>query len=109
MCFYYLLHNILESFVKLGSNINVIEVQKYRSSDGGRAQRKVAYYNFFRSCLVSKATIRFLELKFLVETAGTDTEAVLNKLSKQELVQLVFNTEANMGFKISATGIKDRN
>ena len=42
--------------------------------------------------------------------AGTHTEAVLNKLNKQELVQLFLNTEANMGSKISATSneIKDQ-
>ena len=28
--------------------------------------------------------------------AGTHTEAILNKLSKAELVQLLLNTEANM-------------
>ena len=34
--------------------------------------------------------------------AGTHTKAVLNKLTKQELVQLFLNTEANMGSEISA-------
>ena len=29
--------------------------------------------------------------------AGTHAEAILNKLSKPELVQLLLNTEANMG------------
>ena len=33
--------------------------------------------------------------------AGTHTEAVLNKLTKPELVQLLLNTEANMGAQIS--------
>ena len=34
--------------------------------------------------------------------AGTHTKAVLNKLTKQELVQLYLNTEGNMGSEISA-------
>ena len=34
--------------------------------------------------------------------AGLHTDAVLNKLSKRELVQLVLNTDANMGFHISS-------
>ena len=33
--------------------------------------------------------------------AGTHTEVVLNKLTKPELVQLLLNTEANMGAQIS--------
>ena len=33
--------------------------------------------------------------------AGTHTEAVLNKLTKPELVQLLLNTEANMRAQIS--------
>ena len=33
--------------------------------------------------------------------AGTHTEAVLNKLTKPELVQLLLNTEANVGAQIS--------
>ena len=33
--------------------------------------------------------------------AGTYTEAVLNKLTKLELAQLLFNIEANMGAQIS--------
>ena len=32
---------------------------------------------------------------------GTHTGAVLNKLTKPELVQLLLNTEANMGSQIS--------
>ena len=32
---------------------------------------------------------------------GTHTEAVPNKLTKPELVQLLLNTEANMGAQIS--------
>ena len=34
--------------------------------------------------------------------AATHTEAVVNKLSKQELLLLFANTEANLGSKISA-------
>lgn len=34
--------------------------------------------------------------------AGLHTDAVLNKLSKRELVQLVLNTDAKMGFHISS-------
>ena len=33
--------------------------------------------------------------------SGTHTEAVLNKLTKPELAQLLLNTEANMGAQIS--------
>ena len=33
--------------------------------------------------------------------AGTHTEAILNKLSKLKLVQLLLNTEANMGAHIA--------
>ena len=33
--------------------------------------------------------------------SGTHTEAILNKLSKPELVQLLLNTEANMGANIA--------
>ena len=33
--------------------------------------------------------------------AGTHAEAILNKLSKPELVQLLLNTEANMGAHIA--------
>ena len=33
--------------------------------------------------------------------AGTQTEAILNKLSKPELFQLLQNTEANMGTNIA--------
>ena len=33
--------------------------------------------------------------------AGTHTEAILNKLSKPELVQLLLNTEANIGAHIA--------
>ena len=33
--------------------------------------------------------------------AGTHTEAILNKLSKAELIQLPLNTEANMGAPIA--------
>ena len=33
----------------------------------------------------------------VVEIASTQTEIVLNKIGKQEQVQLGFNTEANMG------------
>lgn len=41
--------------------------------------------------------------------AATHTEAVLNKLSKQELLPLFANTEANLGSKICAMSseIKD--
>ena len=41
--------------------------------------------------------------------AATHTEAVLNKCSKQELLPLFANTEANLGSKISAMSseIKD--
>lgn len=38
--------------------------------------------------------------------AGTHVEAVLNKLIKQELVQLVLNTQANMDLQISAVTTK---
>ena len=43
--------------------------------------------------------------------AGNHTEAILNKLSKPELVQLLLNTEANMGAHIAmSTGeIKENN
>ena len=34
--------------------------------------------------------------------AGIHTEAVLNKLTKRELIQFLLNTEANMGAQISA-------
>ena len=33
--------------------------------------------------------------------AGIHTEAVLNKLTKRELIQFLLNTEANMGVQIS--------
>ena len=33
--------------------------------------------------------------------AGAHTEAVLNKLSKPELVQIILNTEANLGLQIT--------
>lgn len=33
---------------------------------------------------------------------GLHTDAVLNKLSKRELVQLVLSTDAKMGFHISS-------
>ena len=33
--------------------------------------------------------------------AGAHTEAVLNKLSKPELVQIILNTEANLGLQIA--------
>ena len=38
--------------------------------------------------------------------AETDTEAVINKLTKPQLVQLLFNTEANMGTQISTLTAK---
>ena len=40
---------------------------------------------------------------------GAHTEAVLNKLSKPELVQIILNAEANLGSQIAklATEIKD--
>ena len=37
----------------------------------------------------------------LLEMAGTHTEAILNKLTKRELVKLVFNTKANMRAQVS--------
>ena len=41
--------------------------------------------------------------------AGAHTEAVLNKLSKPELVQTILNTEANLGSQIAklTTEVKD--
>ena len=63
-------------------------------------------YKCFRK-LSRKYGNTFLELQCVVATAGTDTETVINKLSKQELVQLIFNTEANVGVQFSAAGIKD--
>ena len=41
--------------------------------------------------------------------AGAHTEAFLNKLSKLELVQIILNTEANLGPQISklTTEVKD--
>ena len=41
--------------------------------------------------------------------AGAHTEAVLNKLSKLELLQIILNTEANLGPQISklTTEVKD--
>ena len=41
--------------------------------------------------------------------AGAHTEAVLNKLSKPELVQIILNTEANLGSQIAklTTKVKD--
>lgn len=38
--------------------------------------------------------------------AGTHVEAVLNKLIKQELVQLMLNTQAIMDLQISAMTMK---
>ena len=38
--------------------------------------------------------------------AGTHTEVVLNKLTRPELVQLLHNTEANMGAQISTLTAK---
>ena len=38
--------------------------------------------------------------------AGSHIEAVLKKLIKQKLAQLVVNTEANMGSQISAMTMK---
>ena len=42
-----------------------------------------------------------LKLKCVFELAGKHTEALLNKPREQDLVQLVPNTENNMGSKIS--------
>ena len=41
--------------------------------------------------------------------AGAHTEAVLNKLSKPELIQIILNTEANVGSQIAklTTEVKD--
>ena len=41
--------------------------------------------------------------------AGTHTEAVLNKLSKPDLVQIILNTEANLRLQIAklTTEVKD--
>ena len=41
--------------------------------------------------------------------AGAHTEAALNKLSKPDLVQLIINTEANLGSQIAklTTEVKD--
>ena len=41
--------------------------------------------------------------------AGAQTEAVLNKLSKPDLVQIILNTEANLGLQIAklTTEVKD--
>ena len=41
--------------------------------------------------------------------AGGHTEAILNKLSKPELVQIIFNAEANLGSEITklTTEVKD--
>ena len=41
--------------------------------------------------------------------SGAHTEAVLNKLSKPELVQVISNTEANLGSQIAklTTEVKD--
>ena len=39
--------------------------------------------------------------------AEAHTEAVLNKLSKPELVQIILNTEANLGSRKMTTEIKD--
>ena len=36
-----------------------------------------------------------------MNTAGAHTEAVLNKLSRLELVQIILNTEANLGSQIT--------
>ena len=36
-----------------------------------------------------------------MNTAGAHTEAVLGKLSKPELVQIILNTEANLGSQIA--------
>ena len=40
---------------------------------------------------------------------GAHTETVLNKLSKLELVQIILNTEANLGLQIAklTTEVKD--
>ena len=38
--------------------------------------------------------------------AGGHTEAILNKLSKPELVQIIFNTEANLGSEITKLTIE---
>ena len=41
--------------------------------------------------------------------AGAHTEAILNKLRKSELVQIILNTEANLGSQIAklTTEVKD--
>ena len=40
---------------------------------------------------------------------GAHTEAVLNKLSKPELVQIILNTEANLGSEIATLTTEVRN
>ena len=44
-----------------------------------------------------------------MNVTGAHTEAVLNKLSKPELVQIILNTEANLGSQIAklTTDFKD--
>ena len=67
-----------------------------------RTQKKSIKYFFSLSCFVSNAIILFLlKLKCVFELAGKHTEALLNKPREQDLVQLVPNTENNMGSKIS--------
>ena len=39
--------------------------------------------------------------------AEAHTEAVLNKFSKPELVQIILNTEANLGSRKMTTKVKD--
>ena len=45
-------------------------------------------------------SISYCNVQF--EIPGTQIEAILNKLTKLELVQLLFNTEANVGAQISS-------
>ena len=43
----------------------------------------------------------FIIVMCKMDMAGAHTEAVLNKLSKPDLVQLILNTEANLGSQIA--------
>lgn len=61
-------------------------------------RKKLYAISFSAICHRSNVILLFfVKLQRVFEMAGTQTKAVLSKLSKQELIQLFLKTEANLG------------
>ena len=80
---------------------------QYHILQSGYAHRnKFHVTRFSVRCFLSNAVLVSCQIYCIVEVAGTHVEAVLNKRIKQELLQLVLNTHANMDSQVSAMTMK---